>query len=151
MPGARSCARSTTDLWIALQGKAWVTPRHEERKPMAALVDNAAVSGKAADGSSGPARADLSATEGGEPFPVSRVPPSPVSPFGGGWPRQLYGDGGLDLLPIGNPVAQLVEALADFVPNVYALVSGSSTAFGEADKVGDVPLPGLAIDADGLD
>jgi hypothetical protein len=39
----------------------------------------------------------------------------------------------------------------DFVPNVYASVSGSSAAFGEADQVGDMPLPGLAIDADGLD
>jgi hypothetical protein len=78
---------------------------------------------------------------------------SRVSPFGGGWLRQLYGDGGLDLVPIaiGNPIAQLVEALADFVPQVYAPVSCLSTAFGEADEVGDMPLPRLAIDADGLD
>ena len=46
----RGAAASRDALLIlgCLAGETEVAPRHEERKPMAALVDNAAVSGKPA-------------------------------------------------------------------------------------------------------
>src|SRR5437773_7591644 len=60
----------------------------------------------------------------------------------------LQGDSGLDLLTVFrcNPLAELVELLADCIPKVPALTRNIDLAFGDTAEHGYMALPRPAID-----